>query len=262
MGETIKTYKERIDSNKMLDEVHVLIRGIEKAKNKAIDRNPSTREYITQIPNAGIFVYNKLNEFIKELASKSITGESVVYAALKKELSALAINDNFNDILGYENDERAKLDQLQTITKPTLWQRIKRFINQKFLNVYMTDEDFEIMDDYIKKRDNTRRELTNNIIERAEAINDIELDKNLVSQSLLHYLDIISSQNDFNLDVFKCEVTQELDKLGMPNITKEIDQKMDEQKKFMQRIKCESNDAQISDKSGNGREREDEDITK
>ena len=248
MEEKRKTYKEKVDADKMLDEMHKLISGIEMVKEQVVERAPGLKEYVGAIPNAGTFAYNKMNEFVKKLAEKSIDDESVIYSVLKNKLSSLVI-DNVNDMLGYDvanwSEEKRALDNskhkgLMEVKKPTIWQRIKRFINQKIFNIYMTDDDMDQLDKSLQRRDEARRKVRGEMIERAKRVYKIELDEEFVSQAISNYASIIISQKDGNIEVFKQEVAEELEKLGMQDLIKIVDEKEREEKRFRERIKFET----------------------
>lgn len=263
MEEKRKTYKEKIDADKMLDEMHKLISAIEKVKDQVIEREPGLKEYVGAIPNAGIFAYNKMNEFIKELAEKSIDDESVIYSVLKRELSSRVIYDNINDLLGYDTanwiEEKRALDNgeekgLIEVKKPTIWQRIKRFIERKIFNIYMTDEDIESLNKSLERRDEARRKVRDEVIERANKIYKIELNEEFVSQAILDYVGIIESEEDCNMELFKQEVAEELEKLGMQDLIKRIDERKMEEKSFRESIKYEVDNSAQSEPSVTKRE--------
>lgn len=263
MEEKRKTYKEKIDADKMLDEMHKLISTIEKIKDQLIEREPGLREYIVTIPNAGIFAYNKMNEFIKKLAEKSIDDESVIYAVLKRELSSRVVVDNINDLLGYDVanliEEKRALDNnedkgLIEVKKPTIWQIVKRFINQKIFNIYVTDEDMVWLNNSLKRYDEARRKVRDEVIERVENIYKIELDEEFVSQAISNYASIIISQKDGDIEVFKQEVAEELEKLGMQDLIKRIDEREMEERSFRESIKYEVDNSAQSEPSVTKRE--------
>lgn len=239
MEEKIRTYKEKMDYSTDQEEVYKLTTAINNLKHKIIKSRPYLKEYIEQIPNAGIFVNNKLVDIIRELSGKLKGNNSIVYAAIKHELFSIAINDNLNDILNYEFDEIHETRQLQVIKKPTIWERIKRFINQRIFNVYLTEKDFEEIDEYIDKREEARYKLVNQATKRAEVINGIELDEETIKRTMLNYLEKCYFSKDFDLELFKRELSQELNELGMNDLTKEIDKKIAEHKTFEDRIKVD-----------------------
>lgn len=245
MEEKRKTYKEKVDADKMLDEMHKLISGIEMVKAQVVERAPGLKEYVGAIPNAGTFAYNKMNEFVKKLAEKSIDDESVIYSVLKNKLSSLVI-DNVNDMLGYDvttwSEEKRALENsedkgLIEVKKPTIWQRIKRFINRKVFNIYMTDEDIESLNKFLERRDEARRKVRDNVIERANKIYKIELNEEFISQAISNYTGMIISQRDGNIEVFKQEIEEELEKLDMQDLVKIVDEKKREEESFRQSIK-------------------------
>ena len=83
MEEKIRTYKEKMDYSTDQEEVYKLTTAINNLKHKIIKNRPYLKEYIEQIPNAGIFVNNKLVDIIRELSGKLKGNNSIVYAAIK-----------------------------------------------------------------------------------------------------------------------------------------------------------------------------------
>lgn len=110
----------------------------------------------------------------------------------------------------------------------------------------MPDEEIEAINDYLEKRDEVIDKLTDSVTQRVEEIYSIRLDEEFVTQSLLHYLEVIRFEEDFNFDTFKDEVSQELRNLGMTDIMKKIDELNRQKQGFLDRIKVEHRDLNIN----------------
>lgn len=60
-----------------------------------------------------------------------------------------------------------------------------------------------------------------------------------ISQAISNYTGMIISQRDGNIEVFKQEIAEELEKLGMQDLVKIVDEKKREEESFRQSIKFE-----------------------
>lgn len=257
------TYKEKILVKETPEEINEVIKTIALAKDKAISTSYVNREQIATIPNAGEYANSKLNDFVSILEQKLIEDESVLYAILKNFLCHNVINYNLHDLEHYEEGYERKLENnkphntsLQIVKKATMFEKIKRLIMKiMFKAHYITDSEreseIERANNYIKMREETKEEHRAEIAGNVEQISNLELNEELLIQSIQVFFDSIKNQKDFDMQTFKNELAEELEKIGMQSSIKNIFQLLDENTNLANRIKVDVNPNAISQQNLN-----------
>lgn len=246
-----KTYKEKILVKETPEEIIEIMKAISLAKDKAISTSYVNREQIATIPNAGEYANSKLNDFVSQLEQKSIQDESVLYSILKNFLCHNVINYNLHDLEHYEKEYERKLENnkpnntsLQIVKKATMFEKIKRLIMKIMFRVhYITDSEreseIERANNYIKMREETKEEHRAEIAGNVEQIADLELNEELLIQSIQVFFESIKDQKDFDIQIFKNELAEELEKMGMQSVIKNIFQLLNENTNLANRIKVD-----------------------
>ena len=125
-----------------------------------------------------------------------------------------------------------------------MFEKIKRLIMKIMFKVhYITnserESEIERANNYIKMREETKEEHRAKIAGNVEQISDLELNEELLIESIQVFFESIKSQKDFDIQIFKNELAEELEKIGMQSVIKNIFQLLNENTNLANRIKVD-----------------------